>query len=124
MIRPYGDRILVERLDGHGMETVSPGGIVLPAVEWKRGKTKHVPDTFRARVIRSGPEANRFVADGDEVLVYTYSREGHGRALTGWDTSYGLIIQVDDVAAVLHAEPAIPPERASVADLLRPLGYL
>lgn len=131
MIRPYGDKILVEKLDGHGIETTSAGGIVLPAVKWQRGKTKHVADTFRARVIRSGPEASKTVAEGDEVVVYTYSREGHGQALTGWETPYGLIISLDDVLVVLEPSDHIPvtpfeliDREVSVADLLRPLGYL
>ena len=112
MIRPYGDRILVERLDGHGVETTSPGGIVLPAVEWKRGKTQHVADYFRARVKAVGPKV-REVHEGDEVLVYTYSREGHGRVLVGWDTAHGLIVDEGDVMA------ALPPVRSVVESIKR-----
>lgn len=131
MIRPYGDRVLVEKLDGEGVDTVSPGGIHLPGVKFARGKTKHVPDTFRARVLAVGPKV-RDVRVGDEVIAYTYSREGHGRVLTGDETEYGLVLGEDDVLAVLEPTEVVPvvpfelidrPE-PSVAELLRPLGYL
>jgi co-chaperonin GroES (HSP10) len=107
MIRPYGDRILLEKLDGHGLETKSPGGIVLPAVEWKRGKTAHVADYFRARVLAVGSKV-REVSEGDEVIVYTYSREGHGRVLVGWDTPFGLIVEEGDVMAVVDGVQHLP----------------
>ena len=104
MLRPYGDRILVEKLDGEGVETVSAGGIILPAVEWKRGKTRHVPDTFRARVKAAGPRVaevlGQELAEGDEVVVYTYAEDGHGRLLTGDETPYGLFVRARDVIAV------------------------
>lgn len=114
MIRPYGDRILVERLDGHGVETVSAGGIVLPAVEWKRGKTKGVADTFRARVKAVGSKVDS-IAAGDEVVVYTYADDGHGRLLVGDDTPFGLIVRAGDVLAVVGVE------RRSIAEIVRPL---
>jgi co-chaperonin GroES (HSP10) len=100
MIRPYGDRILIEKLDGHGKETVSAGGIHLPAVEWRQGKTKHVADAFRARVVDVGPLVAE-VSVGDEVFVLTY---GDKRTLTGDETPYGLIIGEDDVLGII--EPA------------------
>jgi co-chaperonin GroES (HSP10) len=104
MLRPYGDRILVEKLDGHGVETVSSGGIVLPAVEWGRGKTGSVPDTFRARVKSVGHRVAEVlgleIAAGDEVIVYTYARDGRGSTLTGEETAYGLFIRAEDVIAV------------------------
>lgn len=104
MLRPYGDRILVEKLDGHGLETVSPGGIVLPAVEWRRGTTRHIADTFRARVKAAGPKVAEVVgqelAEGDEVVVYTYARDGRGSTLTGDETPYGLFVRAEDVIAV------------------------
>lgn len=103
MIRPYGDRILVQKLDGHDVETVSKGGIVLPAVKFEHGKSKHVADWFRARVVDVGPLVAE-VSAGDEVIVYTYAREGHGRTLTGDETPYGFIIGEDDVIAVIERE--------------------
>ena len=109
MIRPYGDRILVERLDGHGVETTSPGGVILPSVQWKRGKTKHVDDTFRARILAVGPRVSAVTLfelfERDEVLVYTYADDGHGRLLVGDDTPHGLIIRAKDVIAVLERHP-------------------
>jgi co-chaperonin GroES (HSP10) len=102
MIRPYGDRILIEKLDGHGKETVSAGGIHLPAVEWRQGKTKHVADAFRARVVDVGPLVAE-VSAGDEVFVLTY---GDKRTLTGDETPYGLIIGEDDVLGVIEPKPS------------------
>lgn len=105
MIRPYGDRILVERLDGAGKETVSAGGIVLPAVKWERGKTKHIADWFRARVVDVGPLVAE-VSAGDEIIVHTY---GDRETLTGQETPYGLIVGVDDILGVI--EPVDPLAR-------------
>jgi co-chaperonin GroES (HSP10) len=102
MIRPYGDRILIEKLDGHGKETVSAGGIHLPAVEWRQGKTKYIADTFRARVVDVGPLVAE-VSAGDEVFVLTY---GDKQTLTGEETPYGLIIGEDDVLGVIESKPS------------------
>ena len=72
MIRPLGERILITRLEGHGIETVSKGGIVIPATAEKSVRTK--ADYFRARVEALGPDVVGYeLAAGDEVLVYTYS---------------------------------------------------
>lgn len=103
MIRPIGDRILVRRLDGHGVETVSKGGIVLPATSQGSAKTK--ADYFRARVEAVGPEAERQIPDlavGENVLVYTYS----GQAETVWTgteaAGAGLFIRPDDILCVVE----------------------
>jgi co-chaperonin GroES (HSP10) len=124
MLRAHGDRILVQRLDGQGVETMSPGGIVLPAVEWKRGKTKHVADTFRARVADAGPKVAEVLGqelhEGDEVVVYTYADDGHGRVLVGDDTPYGLFVRARDVIAVEGSEapPWLTPVRLVERDEL------
>ncbi len=75
-IRPLGERILVTRLEGHGIETVSKGGIIIPATAERSVRTK--ADYFRVRVDAIGEDAEKAFAPGelrpgDEVLVYTYS---------------------------------------------------
>ncbi len=124
VIQVYGDRVLVEKLDGHGVETTSPGGIVLPATEWKRGNTKHIGDTFRARVKGVGPRVSEVLGqdihEGDEVVVYTYARDGRGSTLTGDETAYGLFVRADDVIAV-HLPITHTEARKQYAEILRPL---
>jgi len=87
LIRPYRDRIHVTRLDGHGIERTTPGGIVIPATVEKDIRTKQ--DCFRARVNAVGDEADRELQGdlkpGDEVLVYTYAAEDAKYVFTGGD---------------------------------------
>ena len=99
MWQPIEDRILVTRLEGHGIETVSPGGIIIPATAEKSVRTK--ADYFRARVDALGPEAERaFNGDlkpGDEVLVYAYSGTEQS-VFTGRNAEgVGLFIEPDDI---------------------------
>lgn len=100
-IRPLGDRILVHRLEGHGIERTTAGGIIIPATTEASVQTK--ADYFRARVALMGPEAKRQVPDlseGEEVLVYTYA--GHADAVwTGQSSDAGLFIKPDDIIAVV-----------------------
>lgn len=105
LIRPLGERILVRRLEGHGVETVSKGGIVIPATVEKSVRTK--PDYYRARVEAIGPEAERAVPDlavGSEVYVYTYSGTadsvftGNAAAAAG-----GVFIKPDDILCVVES---------------------
>jgi co-chaperonin GroES (HSP10) len=104
MIRPIGDRILVNRLEGYGIERTTPGGIIIPAVTEKSVRTK--PDYFKAKVLAVGPWAERAIPDlavGETVLVYTYS----GTAETVWTgdaaEGVGLFIRPDDILGVLEA---------------------
>lgn len=101
MIRPLGDRILVKRTSGHGVEEVTPGGIILPATREKSVRTK--PDYFRARVEAVGPEAERALPDlavGEEVLVYTYSGDAE-TVWTGTAAAGGLFIRPEDIIAAV-----------------------
>lgn len=98
-VRPLGERILVTRLEGHGIETVTPGGIVIPATSERTVKTK--PDYFRARVEAMGPDAEKAYAGelrlGDEVLVYTYS--GTAETVFTGDAAgqHRLFVKPDDI---------------------------
>lgn len=104
MLRPLRDRILVERLEGHGIERVSPGGIIIPAICEKNVQTKS--DTFRARVLAIGPEADRELQGdlkpGDEVLLYTF--DGHpDRVFTGdLGGESGLFVRPDDILCAVE----------------------
>lgn len=102
MIRPLGNRILVRRLEGHGIETVTSGGIIIPATAAKSVRDK--PDYFRARVEAMGPEAERAIPDlapGNDVLVYTYSGE-EDSVFTGAAGAGGLFIKPDDILCVVE----------------------
>lgn len=79
--QPRNDRILVERLEGRGVESVTPGGIIIPATTERKART--TADQFRARVVAVGPGAllengERETIDlqpGDEVLVYSFAED-------------------------------------------------
>lgn len=103
MYQPTGDRILVTRLEGHGIEQVTKGGIILPATREKSVRTKG--DYFRARVESLGPEA-KYADDelqpGNEVLVYTYSGTAE-TVFTGVDAKgVGIFIRPDDILCVVE----------------------
>lgn len=103
VIRPLKDKILVRRLEGHGIEAVSKGGIILPATREKSVRTKG--DYFRARVEAMGPDAQRAMPDlepGEEVYVYTYSGTSES-VFTGVDTPYGTVVRVGDIVDRAHA---------------------
>jgi co-chaperonin GroES (HSP10) len=78
-VRPLRDQILVERLEGHGIERTTKGGIILPASLEARARTKS--DYFRARVEAVGPDVRELAKD-DHVLVYTWA-DGGSKLYTG-----------------------------------------
>jgi co-chaperonin GroES (HSP10) len=115
VLQPLRDLIQVTRLEGHGIETVSAGGIILPATREANVRTKG--DYFRARVDAMGPEAIKAYAGdlkpGDEVLIYTYSGTAES-VFTGEKAGDRLFVRPDDILA------AVAPERpALLADLWR-----
>lgn len=102
-LRPLGDRVLVTRTDGHGIEKVLDSGIVIPATVEKSVQTKR--DYFRARVEAMGDEARRLMPDlavGNEVLVHTYSGTA-ASVFTGDATAEGLFVKPDDLLGVVEA---------------------
>jgi co-chaperonin GroES (HSP10) len=104
MLKPVGNRILVERTEGHGIEKVLPSGIVLPAT--REGTVQTRGDLYRARVIAMGDEAKRRVPDlevGEDVMVYAYSGTAES-VFTGDATSAGVFIEPDDIACVVEGE--------------------
>ena len=96
---PTADRIHVQRLEGHGLETVSAGGIIIPATVGKSVQNK--PDYFRARVLSMGPEAERVLGaelkPGDEVLVYTYHGTAEQTFVGEKDGRDRLFVRPDDI---------------------------
>jgi co-chaperonin GroES (HSP10) len=118
VLRPIRDRIRVTRLEGHGIESVSPGGIIMPATREKSVRTK--ADYFRARVEAIGPEARyatvekRVAKDevvdvpelrpGDEVFVYTYSGDGESTFTGTSADEYGLFVRPEDILCVVEGE--------------------
>lgn len=101
-IRPTKSRILVERLEGHGVERTTKGGIVIPATNEAKAKTKN--DVFRARILAIGPDATeiqRAYEDGFEhVLVYAWNDTTKRKGLyTGVPVGRNrLLIEPDDIA--------------------------
>lgn len=98
MIRPLGKRILVTRLEGHGIETVTKGGIILPATREASVRTKG--DYFRARVKALSEGAMRECPDlhvGDDVLVYTYSGTAASVFTGSVAKGAGIFVEPDDI---------------------------
>lgn len=118
-IRPIGDNILVERLEGHGIERVTAGGIVIPATLEARAKTKN--DVFRARVLAVGPseDANAVreaVSDGySDVLVYAWRENGQRGLYTG--TPLGrdrLFVKPDDIIVAVAPDARVESRNSDV----------
>lgn len=112
MIQPMNDRLLVQRLEGHGIERVTDGGIIIPATTEAKARTK--ADTFRARVLAVGPgrvldSGVRVPVDvqpGEDVIVETWRDDTSNSLYTG-DTGVEpgqLFIGVDDVVCVVGPE--------------------
>lgn len=109
MIQPLNDRILVKRLEGHGVERVTDGGIIIPATTEAKAKTK--ADTFRARVLAVGPgrvleSGGRHpvgVEPGEDVVVETWADSAEHTLYTGAPGlgPLELFISPDDVVCVV-----------------------
>lgn len=97
-IRPLRDRIHIRRLEGHGIERVTEGGIVIPATVEARAKTKN--DYFRAEVLAVGPDVKE-VEPGEHVLVHTW-HGGDGSTLY-----VGSFITPDDVICVVAKDARV-----------------
>lgn len=118
-IKPTKDRILVERLEGHGIERVTSGGIVIPATVEAKARTKN--DVFRARVLACGPDAHdirRAVNDGfDHVLVYAWADNGKKGLYTGTPMGRNrLLIEPGDVVLAVAGDAQIEA-RNSTAEI-------
>jgi co-chaperonin GroES (HSP10) len=103
-IKPLGNRILVERLEGHGIEETTACGIILPATRESRARFKG--DYFRARVKAIGTDVRLAPGElepGHEVLVYEF---GGDKLYTGEGTTHGLFVTLDDIVCAVDPEEA------------------
>ena len=112
-LQPTRDRILVERLEGHGIERVTKGGIIIPATTESRAKTKS--DTWKGRVVALGPQAPSELKIGDVVIVFTWA-DGDGSKLYVGHEGLGknqLFVAPDDVVCIVDedAPPTLPERR-------------
>ena len=100
-VTPRRDLVLVETLDA-GRETVTAGGIILPATLGARAQTKS--DLWRGRVFAVGPKV-RDVHPGDDVIVHTWA-DGDGSKLYSGEGIGGhrSFIRQDDIVC------AVPPD--------------
>lgn len=106
-MRPLGNRILVERLEGFGIERTTPGGVIVPATNERRAE--HKRDGFRARVEAIGDEANKALCGdlvvGMHVICHTWGMGNGEQFYTG--TKLGrrqLLIEPDDIICAVHPE--------------------
>jgi len=114
-VKPMGDRVLLERLDGDGREEQLASGIWIPARDMtlRQGNTKRIPDTFCARVLAVSEKAEKVgVSEGDEVLVHTYDQTSE-RTLAGDETPFGLLVSVENVIGVFGPSSCAPTQDLS-----------
>lgn len=105
MIRPLKDNILIENLD-QGRETVTKGGIILPATLQARAKTK--ADLFRAKVVAKGPDAPRELEIGSHVLVHTWADGDGSKLYTGENAgTHQRFIKPDDIVCEVAADAVV-----------------
>jgi co-chaperonin GroES (HSP10) len=112
-VSPLRDLVLVERLEGHGIERVTKGGIIIPATTEAHAKTR--ADTFRAVVLAKGPEAPSELALRDVVILHTWA-EGDGSTLyTGVRglEKHHLFVKPDDIVCIVDDE--LPPTQPGAA---------
>jgi len=104
IVTPLRDLLFVETLD-MGRERVTAGGIVIPATQGARAKTKS--DLWRGRVLAVGPEV-RDVEPGQDVIVHTWA-EGDGTKLYSGESVGGhrSFIRAGDVACVVESDARV-----------------
>jgi co-chaperonin GroES (HSP10) len=112
-VKPLGNRILVERLEGHGIERTTPGGIIIPATNERRAE--HKRDGFRARVEAIGPEVREQLEVGEHVLVHTWANGDGSQLYTGDRMGANqLLIAPDDIICAVHPDAHVEVVQADV----------
>jgi len=103
-VTPLRDLVLVEALDV-GRETVTAGGIIIPATTQSRAKTKS--DLWRGRVLAVGPKV-RDLSPGDDVIVHTWA-DGDGSKLYSGENVGGhrQFIREGDIACACSPEAQV-----------------
>lgn len=104
IVSPLRDLLFVETLD-MGRETVTEGGIIIPATQGARARTKS--DLWRGRVLAVGPLV-RDVEPGEDVIVHTWA-DGDGSKLYSGESVGGhrSFIKLGDVACVVAADTRV-----------------
>ena len=92
MIRPLGDKVVVEALEG---EATSPGGIILPDTAKKKPQEGVVIAIGPGKVLENGSRAEMAVKEGDKVI---YSKYG-GTEVTVDGKDY-VILDQDSIFAI------------------------
>jgi chaperonin GroES len=93
-VKPYGDRVLVKRLEA---EAKTKGGIVLPDSAKEKPKQGKIIAVGDGRVDKSGKKHEFTVKKGNVVLFTSYA----GTDITVEGEEY-LIMGEDDILAVLE----------------------
>ena len=92
MIRPLGDKVVVEPLEG---EEKSPGGIILPDTAKKKPQEGVVVAVGPGKVLDDGSRAAMNVKVGDKVIYAKYG--GTEVTVTGKDY---IILDQDSIYAI------------------------
>jgi hypothetical protein len=105
VIRPTGSNIYIQRI----RPKMTPGGLHLPETfkAGKNGRSKReefaaIPDTFHAHVLAVGPDV-RELAQGDEVIVFSYADSDGSKVFTGESVGEKdkIFIKPDDIVCVV-----------------------
>jgi chaperonin GroES len=92
MIRPLGDKVVVETLEG---EEKSPGGIILPDTAKKKPQEGVVVAVGPGKVLDDGSRAEMAVKPGDKVIYAKYggtevSVDGKDYVILDQDSIYAI----------------------------------
>ncbi|MCE5199479.1 MAG: co-chaperone GroES [Armatimonadota bacterium] len=92
MIRPLGDKVVVEPLEG---EEKSPGGIILPDTAKKKPQEGVVVAVGPGKVLEDGSRGEMYVKQGDKVVYAKYggtevSIEGKDYMILDQDSIYAI----------------------------------
>ena len=92
MIKPLGDKVVVEPLEG---EDKSPGGIILPDTAKKKPQEGVVVAVGPGKVLESGSRGEMAVKEGDKVIYAKYG----GTEVTVGGKDY-VILDQDSIYAI------------------------
>jgi chaperonin GroES len=93
-LRPLHDKVLVRRAEA---EKVSPGGILLPTKEDRKGDEGEVLSAGNGLVQKNGKSRPMSVKVGDKVIFHKF--RGTPTRINGEDL---LVVLEDDILAVLE----------------------
>jgi chaperonin GroES len=93
MIKPLGDKVVVEPLEG---EDKSPGGIILPDTAKQKPQEGKVVAVGPGRILDDGKRAEMAVKKGDKVIFAKYGGtevtiEGKDLVILDQDSIYAIV---------------------------------